>query len=169
MRSSWLCAAAVAAVVAVVEAPIVLGGRTWADRGYQTEVVPSRAAAASAWASGRLPEWWDESGFGVPLAAEPSHGAMDPLLLAVGAAPDPAPAIDLMIARHVALAAIGIAIWARRRGCDDVVAVVAGASLAASGAIHAALLAGGLGVALVPWIGWAAEDADEPPLGVGAH
>jgi hypothetical protein len=169
VRSSWLVAAAVAAVVAVVEAPIVLGGRTWADRAYQTEVVPSRGAAAAAWASGRLPEWWDGSGLGVPLAAEPSHGAMYPLLAVVGEAPDPAPAIDLSIALHAALAAIGIALWARRRGCDDVVAVVAGGAIAASGALHAALLAGGFGIAWLPWAGLAAEPPDDAPLGVGAR
>ena len=169
-RSAWLVAAAVAAVTAVVEAPILLGGHTWADRGYQTEVLPVRAAAADAWASGRLPEWWDGSGLGVPLAAEPSHGAMDPLLAAVGAAPDPAPAIDLLLALHVLLGAIGVAVWARRRAGDSdlaaVVGAVAGAAVATSGAMHAALLAGGLGVAWLPWVGWAAEPP--PPDGVGA-
>ncbi|HTJ41785.1 MAG TPA: hypothetical protein VL463_06795, partial [Kofleriaceae bacterium] len=160
-RSGWLVAVAVAAVVAVVEAPIVLAGRTWTDRAYQTEVVPSRAAAGSAWAAGRLPEWWDGSGLGVPLAAEPSHGAMYPLLAIAGAGPDLA-AMDLLIVVHAMLAAIGVAIWARRRGVDEISAVVAGAALAASGALHAALLAGGLGVAWLPWIGWAAEPVDDP-------
>jgi hypothetical protein len=169
-RSAWLVVAAVAAVTAVVEAPILLGGHTWADRAYQTEVLPARAAAGDAWAAGRLPEWWDGTGLGVPLAAEPSHGAMDPLLAAVGAAPDAAPALDLMIALHVLLGAIGVAMWARRRAGESdlaaVVAAVAGAAIAASGAMHAALLAGGLGVAWLPWVGWAAEPP--PPDGVGA-
>lgn len=162
-RPGWIVAAVVAAIVIVVEAPILLGGQTWAAPGYQTAVVPSRAAAGAAWADGRAPEWWDGSGLGVPLAAEPAHGAIYPPLALVGLGADPLPVIDALIVLHVLLAAIGLAAWARRRyELDDdrlvpLAIAAGGAALGASGVLHAALLAGGFGVAWLPWVAWAAE------------
>ncbi|MCE9574938.1 MAG: hypothetical protein K8W52_17445, partial [Deltaproteobacteria bacterium] len=147
-RPGWIVAAVVAAIVIVVEAPILLGGQTWADRAYQTEVVPSRAVAGEAWAEGRAPEWWSTSGLGVPLAAEPAHGAIYPPLALVGLGADALPVIDALIVLHVLLAAIGLAAWARRRyELDDerlvpLAIAAAGAGLGASGVLHAALLAG---------------------------
>jgi hypothetical protein len=171
-RPGWIVVAVVAAIVIVVEAPILLGGRTWADRPYQTEVVPARAAAGAAWAAGRTPDWWDGSGLGVPLAAEPAHGALYPPLALVGLGADALPVLDALVVLHVLLAAIGLAMWARRRyergERDDewivpLAIAVGGAALGASGALHAALLAGGFGVAWLPWVAWAADGLASSP------
>ena len=74
-----LVALVLAAIVLVVYAPIVLGGRTWDDARYHTEVAPPRIAAADAVLHGELPTWWEGTALGVPLLAEPSHGAAYPL------------------------------------------------------------------------------------------
>ncbi|HSK03022.1 MAG TPA: hypothetical protein VK932_17345, partial [Kofleriaceae bacterium] len=75
-RALLLVAAALAVAIVAIHVRVVAGDRTWADVRYHTEVAPPRLAAAEAVQGGELPAWWEGSGLGVPLAAEPSHGAM---------------------------------------------------------------------------------------------
>src|SRR5438445_10134932 len=63
-RSLPLVALALAVAVLVVEARIVVGGKTWDDVRYHTEVAPPRLAAASAVLRGEPPAWWDGPGLG---------------------------------------------------------------------------------------------------------
>ena len=164
-RSLALVALVLTVAVLVINAPLIAGGKTWADVRYHTQVAPARMGAAKAVQSGALPGWWDGSGLGVPLAAEPSHGALyPPHWIATSTR-----ALDLVAIFHFAWAALGIALWARRRvpsnkpaehGFDGasepaivVVCVLAIASgLFASMAIRGALPA----IAQLPWIGAAA-------------
>ena len=147
-----------AAAVVVMHAPVLLGGQTWADSGYLQSVVPSRLAAADAIAAGRLPTWWDGTGLGVPLAPAPHHGALYPPSWLPALAGGAAWALDLVIVLHVFWAALGVALWSRRLGADDLGAVAAGGAFAASGVIAAGIPTGAvLAVAHLPWIGWAAD------------
>jgi hypothetical protein len=151
-------ALALTIAVIVICARIVVGGQTWDDVAYHTEVAPPRLAAAAQLVHGTLPGWWDGAGLGVPLLAEPSHGAAYPL---VWLARSPR-ALDWLIVLHLAWAALGIAIWARRRGAGELTALAAGLFVVTSGAVIGAGLRGALfGIAHLPWIAWSAEAVRE--------
>jgi len=156
VRPAWHLAIVLAAAIMVMHAPVLLGGETWADAVYLGEVVPARMAAAAAIADGHLPEWWSGTGLGVPLAAAPHHGALYPphWLLAWGRIG----LLDLVLLLHVWWAAVGIAVWARRLGADDLSAVVVGGAFAACGAVSGSLAPGAaVAICHLPWIGWAAD------------
>ncbi|HVV86921.1 MAG TPA: hypothetical protein VHE35_27975, partial [Kofleriaceae bacterium] len=78
MTTSRTTALALAMVLALAFAAVLSGGRTFADTGWIGAVGPARAAAGHAVARGTLPGWWDGAGFGVPLVADASHGALYP-------------------------------------------------------------------------------------------
>jgi hypothetical protein len=158
-RSLPSVALAVAAVILVVQIPVIAGGQTWDDVRYHADVAPPRMAASEAIGRGELPQWWDGSGLGVPLAGEPSHGAMYPPLWLAGTPR----ALDLANLAHLAWAALGVAVWARRRASDRG-AMVAGVLAATTGLLMSAALRGALpGLAHLPWLGaaavWLAEAA----------
>jgi hypothetical protein len=113
-RSLPLIVLVLVTVVLVFEARIVLGGKTWDDTRYHTEIASSRLAAAEAVLGGEVPGWWDGTGFGVPLVAEPSHGAAYPLVW-LAASPH---ALDLVWILHVLWLALGVALWSRSRGAS---------------------------------------------------
>ena len=139
--------------ILVVQARVVVGGQTWADPRYHTEIAPSRLAAAASVQRGEVPTWWDGSGLGVALAAEPSHGALDPLAW-LAASPR---ALDLLIIAQLWWAALGVALWARRRKASDPSAVLAGLLVATTGALASAALRGAMpAIAQLPWLGLAA-------------
>jgi hypothetical protein len=145
-------AAAVIAVILVVNAPVLLGGQTWADDRYQGTVVPARLAVAAAVSAGHLPQWWDGSGLGVPLLAEPSFGALYP---ANWALPSSA-AVDLWLWVHLALAGVGTMLLTRRLGAGGVGAALAGMTYGGCGVgLGAALHGLGASYAWAPWLGWA--------------
>ncbi len=158
-RSLPLVALALAVAVIVVHARVVIGGKTWDDTRYHTEIAPPRLAAAELVQTAALPLWWDGSGLGVPLAAEPSHGALYPPLW-IASAPR---TLDLAMLLHLLWAALGVAVWARRRhppattGVSDPSALVAGLLVATSGLLASTALRGALpALAHLPWIGAAA-------------
>lgn len=162
-RSLPLIVLVLATVVLVVEARVVLGGKTWDDVPYHTEVAPSRLAAADAVLSGHVPAWWDGSGLGVPLVAEPSHGAAYPITW-IAATPH---ALDLVLILHLLWLAIGIAQWARGRGASEIAAATAGVLIATSGVIASAAIRGALpALSHVPWIAWAASQRRYALVGV---
>jgi hypothetical protein len=147
-------ALALTALVIVICARIVAGGQTWDDVAYHTEVASPRLAAAEQVQSGSLPEWWDGTGFGVPLVGVASHGAAYPL---VWLASSPR-ALDWLIVAHLAWLALGIAVWSRRRGAGELASLGAGILAVTAGATIGAGLSGALfGIAHLPWIAWAAE------------
>ncbi|HMG23362.1 MAG TPA: hypothetical protein VK607_18635 [Kofleriaceae bacterium] len=151
-RSLPLVALALGVAVLVVQIRVIAGGQTWADLRYHTEVAPPRLAAAAAVQRGELPAWWDGSGLGVALAGEPAHGALYPPGW-LAAAPR---ALDLTAVAHLAWAALGVAVWARRRASDRA-ALVAGVLAATTGVLASAALRGALpAIAHLPWLAVAA-------------
>lgn len=169
-RSLPLVAIVLVMAVIGVNARLVAGGKTWADVRYHTEVAPPRLAAAEAVQGGMLPGWWDGTALGVPLAGEPSHGAMYPPTW-IAATPR---ALDWLAIAHLAWAALGIAVWARRRaaswaprGASEPAALVAGLLVATTGILASAAVRGALpAIAHLPWIGvaaaWLGEATDRP-------
>ncbi|HEY5951485.1 MAG TPA: hypothetical protein VIV40_38590, partial [Kofleriaceae bacterium] len=141
-------------IALVVFAPIVLGGKTWDDIRYHTEVAPPRIAAADAVLHLQVPTWWEGTALGVPLLAEPTHGAAYPVGW-IAATPR---TIDLLAVAHVLWCALGIAMWARRRRASELGAVIAGVLVMTSGVIVSAALRGALpAVAHLPWLAFAAS------------
>ena len=150
--------------VAGANARIVFG-RTWDDVRYHTEIAPPGLAAADAVHHGSLPAWWEGSGLGVPLASEPSHGAMYPPAW-IASTPR---ALDWMAMVHLMWLAIGVAVWARYRSerpprrriwtghASEPAAIVVALLVATSGLATSAALRGALpALAHLPWIGVAA-------------
>lgn len=153
-RSLPLVALALAVAVLVVQVRVIAGGKTWDDIRYHTEIAPARLAAADLVQHAGLPAWWDGSGLGVPLAAEPQHGAMYPLTW-IARSPR---ALDWILILHLAWAAFGVAVWARRKErASDPAALVAGILVASSGLLASSALRGALpALAHLPWLGVAA-------------
>jgi hypothetical protein len=140
-------------VAALVIHVRVIAGDAWDDVDYHARVAPTRLAAATQIHAGVFPRWWDGSSLGVPLFAEPSHGAGDPLMW-IGETPH---ALDLVLIFHVAWLAVGIGLWARRAGASQLAAIGAGIFAITTGVVTSAALRGALpGIADLPWIGWAA-------------
>jgi hypothetical protein len=155
---AWIVAVVIAAAVVAVQARVVVGAATWDDVHFHTAVAPPREAAAVAIGRGELPEWWEGSSLGVPLAAEPSHAALDPATW-LGRTPH---ALELVLIAHLWWAGLGVALWARRRGASARAAAVAGCIAAACGVVAATALGGSLpALAHLPWIGWAAAGLAE--------
>nr|HEX4314278.1 hypothetical protein [Kofleriaceae bacterium] len=155
-RPASLATLALALAVAVLVGHwrVVVGGETWDDVPYHTEVAPPRLAAAHAVARGEVPGWWEASGLGEPLLGEPAHGALAP---ASWLARTPR-ALDLVMVLNLWWAALGVALWARRRGAGDLAALAAGLLVATSGALVSAAVRGALpGIAMLPWLAVAAS------------
>ena len=146
------------AVLALVVATLAIHGRliagqTWDDVDYHVRVAPPRLAAAAQIHAGELPRWWEGTSWGVPLYAEPSHGAADPLQW-IAASPH---GLDLLLVLYVPWLALGVLLWARRAGASALAAAAAALLAATTGIVTSAALRGALpGLAELPWIGWAA-------------
>ncbi|HEY5925124.1 MAG TPA: hypothetical protein VIV11_25755 [Kofleriaceae bacterium] len=149
-----LFALVLVAIVLVVYAPVVLGGQTWDDVRYHTEIAPPRIAAADAVLHGELPLWWEGTALGVPLLGEPSHAAAYPPGW-IAATPR---ALDVLAIVHVLWLALGVAVWARRLRASELGALVAGALIATSAIIASAAIRGALpALAHLPWLAVAAS------------
>jgi len=163
MRSLVVALALIVAVFAT-QARVVVGGSTWDDATYQTEIVPPRLAAARAIHEGSLPAWWEGASLGVPLAAEPSHGALAPTTW-ISTSPR---GLDIAMVLNIAWLALGVVLWARRRGASELAALTAGVLLATTGLVTAVALRGALpALAHVPWVGFCAvglAEAEEPRM-----
>jgi hypothetical protein len=181
MRAAALAVLVVLAALvgaAASGAPALLGRASWDDARYQTQLVAPRLAAAHSVADGRLPHWWDGSGLGVPLSAEPVHAALYPPSWLGGSGW----AVDLIGLLHGALlgaavAGMSAAAWRRARATSlPVAAKLAAAVLPAASGLAAVTLVGGqlaslawLAVALWLAVGWGrrVELEQTSPKGAG--
>lgn len=135
------------ALIALAYASVLFGGQTFADPGWLGEVAPARFAAGDAVAHGELPAWWHEAGFGAPLLAEGTHGALYPpswLGAAGGGEGRGLAMLDLVALLHLWLLAIGTSLLAERLGADAPGRLLAGAAAALAAVTGGALVGGAL-------------------------
>jgi hypothetical protein len=126
----WAALAAGGALAPLL--PPLLGGRTLAWRDSGTLHQPLRPLVVEALLSLRLPLWNPHEGTGMPLFAQILHGVLHPVSL-LGALVAPGAGVDLLIAAHVVLAALGAAACARTLGASHAAAAVAGLGYGLSG------------------------------------
>lgn len=128
--AGWPAAAlAVCALIAGLYAPVLLGGAHWPSERFTERVAPAQVAAARALRQGAAPWWWDEPGFGEPLASVAAHAAWSP---ATALATSEVAAARLALA-YLALLALALLALARRLEVPPTVALAA-ALLVAGGA-----------------------------------
>src|SRR6266496_602246 len=107
--------------------------------------------------SGRVPEWADYYGLGLPFAANPDHGVMYPPAWLAAALPMPL-GMDLFVVGHLLLAAVGAAFLSARWGGPWLGAFLAGLLFAMSGAVGSIVGNGTVpSIAWIPWVAWAAD------------
>ncbi len=138
-------------VAAAYLAPLV-GGETFALRDQVTWALPTRAFLHDALVHGRVPEWWDAVGLGVPFAANPVNGVTYPPTWIVGLVPY-AWGSDLLYVAHLAWLAMGASWLARRLGADRTGGAVAGVAAALSGFAASALM-NGIPLFALAWMPW---------------
>ncbi len=126
----WPAAAfVVCALIAGLYAPVLLGRAHWSSEQFTERVAPAQVAASQALRRGAAPWWWDEPGFGAPLAAVAAHAAWSPT---TALATSEAAAARLALA-HLALLALALLALAHRLAVSPTVALAA-ALLVAGGA-----------------------------------
>jgi hypothetical protein len=144
--------------------PLCLG-ETFAARDHLTVDLPSRTYLASALREGRIPEWWDAIGLGIPFAANPQHGVVYPPAWLVAVLPMPWGS-DALLLLHAFFAACGVLLLSRRFGASLLGATVAGGVFMASGYVASVVVIGIqlLTLAWTPWVAWAADRVGEGEL-----
>jgi hypothetical protein len=151
-------------VAAAYLRPLVFGD-TFALRDQLTWTLPARAHLHDALAHGRLPEWWDAVGLGIPFAGNPGYGVCYPPAWIVALVPS-AFGSDLLLIAHVAWLALGTAALARRLGADRAGGVVAGVAAALSGYV-ASVMVDGIPVLILAWTPWVVWGVDRLALADG--
>ena len=140
-RAWWLHAALMAALVSLLHVKVVLLGHTWILRDWLTLVLPSRQVLRDALVAGRLPEWNDLIGFGLPFAANPLHQVFYPPAWLVAFVPPPLGA-DLIALAHLWWLGFGMCLLAGRLGVSFTGAVIAGGVATASGYVGSMVVSG---------------------------
>lgn len=100
-------------LVVLFLAPLVLTNRILAGLDVLTYIYPYRQHAAEALRAGRIPLWNPYLFMGVPFLANPQAGVFYPFNL-VFTGLDAPEAVKATVALHLALAAVGAYLWARR-------------------------------------------------------
>lgn len=145
-------------VLAVVYARPLFLGDTFVLRDHLTLAIPSRTYLAEALARGRLPEWCDALGLGMPFLANPLHQVLYPPAWLFALLPMPA-GLDLWLVLHLFAAGLGTAALSRRLGAGPLGAWLAGAILSTSGYATSMIVMGVPATALAwtPWVAWASD------------
>lgn len=153
-------------VAAAYLRPLVFGD-TFALRDQVTWALPARAFLHEALAHGRLPEWWDAVGLGVPFAANPVNGVVYPPTWLAALVPY-AFGSDLIYVVHLAWLALGTSLLARRLGADRAGGAVAGVAAALSG-FAASAVVDGIPLLALAWMPWVLGAADRLARSDGAR
>ncbi len=112
-RAEVLVAVAAAAGLTALAFPgVALWRGAPAVHDLLTHHVPWRAWIAGRWLSGHLPLWNPDAANGFPMLAEPQTGALYPATLLFGLL-DPFAALNAVVVSHVALALLGMYLFAR--------------------------------------------------------
>jgi hypothetical protein len=130
-------------------------GETFVLRDHLIYSWAKRKVLADGLRAGHLPEWNDLIAFGTQFAASSISGVAYPVDWLVALFPLPF-SMDLTVVLHVLLAGVGVAMFSRRLGANDVGAVLAGGAFMACGYVASTapnqIFAG---VAWLPWVAWA--------------
>ncbi|HJZ84415.1 MAG TPA: YfhO family protein [Polyangia bacterium] len=134
-------------------------GRTFALRDHLMFVRPLLVHLGRELRAGRLPEWWDGIGLGLPHLANPAHGVCYPPLWLLALLPESWGGDALLLAHFFLLGAGGL-LFARQLGADRLGGAFAGAALMTSGYVASVVTSGSLfTLAWTPWVAWAADRA----------
>jgi hypothetical protein len=170
-RRNAILVLALAAWVAWLYRRVLFGGMSFALRDHLVLGLPIRTYLGESIRAGRIPQWWDGVGLGVPFAASPVHQALAPLGWLFAVLPMPFGA-DVEPVAYLLVAAVGTALLAGRLGADGRGMFLAGAIAGTSGYLNSIIVNGNLPfVAWAPWVAWAtAEVVDalrggERPIG----
>lgn len=154
MKRTWPYAALLA-LVAVLYRRVLFAGDALVLRDALEFTLPVREFLGASIVRGRLPEWWDGVGLGLPFAATPTYGVLQPIAwLFTSLGPTGA---DLYALFHLLVAGVGTALLAAELGAGPLGRFVAGGALLASG-YAASTLFNNLSpiFAWTPLVGWAA-------------
>ena len=132
-------------------------GRTFVLRDQLIYTWTERKVLADALRAGRIPEWNDLVAFGTQFAASSANGVTYPIAWLVALVPLPL-SMDVMVALHVLIAGIGVALFARRLGADVLGTVLAGAAFMSCGYV-ASISANKIfpGTAWLPWVAYGVD------------
>ncbi len=161
-------AAALGALVVALYPGIVLGGGTFALRDHATLTIPFHAFIRESLLAGRLPQWWDRVGVGIPFAANPVFQALSPVTWIFSLLPQPLGA-NLEPLWYLWVFGMGTALLSSRLGASPAGAALAGALAEGSGYLSSLVVNGNMPhVAWMPWVAWSADrlaTATGPRLG----
>jgi hypothetical protein len=143
--------------VAIAYHRVLFGGETFVLVDSLAFTLPSREFLSAALGAGHLPEWTDRLGLGSPYAANPVHNALYLPTWILAALP-PSLGSDVLSVAHLALAAFGVSLFAKRLGADAGGRIVSGALYALGGyATTVVPDAQALTICWLPWVAWAAD------------
>lgn len=131
--------------------------KTFASRDMVPFFLPIEKAVHDSWRQGRIPLILPEVSFGRPLAANPNTGVFYPVRIAMAALPFRV-SFKLFPVFHLWLAGVGAFFLARLFGISSASAMLTGALYAGSGPALSEIVYPDFlpGLALLPWILWAA-------------
>ena len=141
-------------------APVFLSGQALFWGTPAAQFVPWWSWAWETLRGGHLPLWNPLLGMGAPLLANYQSGLLYPpnwlyfILAAIGGTPALAWGMSLLVAAHLAWAAIGMAFLARRLGLGILAQIISGLAFSLSGYLvaRAGFLSINASVAWVPWV-----------------
>ena len=141
-------------------APVFLSGQALFWGTPAAQFVPWWSWAWETLRGGHLPLWNPLLGMGAPLLANYQSGLLYPpnwlylILAAIGGTPALAWGMSLLVAAHLAWAAIGMALLAQRLGLGVLAQIISGLAFSLSGYLvaRAGFLSINASVAWVPWV-----------------
>ncbi len=153
----WASALLFAALVLVLYGNTLVSRSNFAGRDMVAYNLPMEKSIHDAWARGKLPLWTPEISGGRPLAPNPNVGAFYPLRVLLAPLPFPLAARIFPLVHWIA-AGLGMLVLAASIGRSGVAAWVAAATYVLSGVVVGEAFFSHIqaGMALLPWIVWAA-------------
>ena len=166
---AWFAGTGFAAVLLILFADPLLCRRTFAGRDLALFFLPVEKAVHDAWARGQVPLWMPETSFGRSLAANPNTGAFYPVRILLSALPFPI-AFKIFAVAHLWLAAAGTFRLARSRSISPWGSALAAMTYSLCGPAMSDIEYPDFlpGLALLPWLAFAAARLTHRPSGPAA-
>lgn len=159
-ETAWV-AAMLAAAVALMFWPLLLGRATLFDSDLEMLGYPFRVYFGRWWQAGIFPWWCPLAMCGFPLYAEGQAGAMYPGTWLFGLVQPPWYAMTWVLLAHLWWAGLGTWLWTRRLGADRCGAAAAALTMTFGGTMIAHLVQINVlcGLAWMPFAAWGYECA----------